>query len=74
MAIVERFQNKQDRPYKEISGAAGIYSTSVYKEEVVTVANASAHPNQENIFLILIRGDELMNLVHELYRIAANEA
>lgn len=74
IAVVERFQNKQDRPYKEISGAAAIHSENTYNQHVITVANASVHPNSQNLFLILIRGEELMRLVHKLYRTAANEA
>ncbi len=74
IAVVERFQNKTDRPYNEISGAAAVHSEHTYSDEVVTSADAGSHPNQENLFLVLIRGNELMALVHELYRTAANEA
>jgi hypothetical protein len=74
IAIVERFQDQADRPYKEISGAAAIHSEDTYNDDVILTANASSHPNAHNLFLILIRGDELMKLVHALYRIAANEA
>lgn len=74
IALVERFQNKQDRPYKETSGAAAIYSKNTYSADAVTTADASPHPNSQNLFLIVIRGEELMKLVHKLYRIAANEA
>ena len=74
VAVVERFQNKKDRPYKQISGAAAIHSKSTYNAKVVTNADAASHPNNQNLFLILIRGEELMKLVHKLYRIAADEA
>jgi hypothetical protein len=73
-AVVERFQNSNDHPYKETSGAAAVYSTETYDEDAITCADASSHPNRGNLFLLVIKGEELMKLVHELYRIAADEA
>lgn len=74
ITMVERFQNKADRPYKEISGASAIHSNHTFNESVVGEADASFHPNRENIFIIVIRGREMIKLVHDLYRRAANEA
>lgn len=72
--LVERFQDKIDLPYKENSGAAAIHSLDTYSEDIVTNTNVSSHPNKDNLFLLLIRGKELMNLVHKLYNKAADEA
>ena len=44
------------------------------REDVVTNASCAEHPNQDNISLIVIRGDNLMRLANELYRRAADEA
>ncbi len=72
--LVERFQNKADRPYREISGAGAVHATNTFRENVITNANCSEHPNQGNISLIVISGDNLMRLANELYWRAADEA
>lgn len=71
---VERFQNFEDRPYKEIFGAVALFSTDVYDANSILTTNTTCHPNTDNLILLVIYGDALMNLVHELYRRAANEA
>ena len=71
---VQRFQNKADHPYHEISGAAVVFSSSTVDENVLSVTNTSKHPNINELHLLVIKGNELMTLVHELYRRAANEA
>lgn len=72
--IVERFQNEEDRPYKEESGAAAVFSSSLYDKTIIKSCDASSHTNSDNLVLLVIRGDDLMTLVHELYRKAAHEA
>lgn len=74
MDIIARFQNVEDRPYTEISGAAGLFCTSVYDENVIARAVADSHPNAENLVLVVVRGDDMMALVHDLYKRAADEA
>lgn len=71
---IDRFQNPVDFPYKEISGAVAFFSTNLY--DSVSVANTSIthHPNKDNVKLLVFYGSDMMNLVHELYRRAADEA
>lgn len=71
---VERFQNPEDHPYKEISGAVALFSTACYDTKCVSETDTSSHPNRDNLMLLVIRGNEMMKLVHELYRRAADEA
>jgi hypothetical protein len=73
--IVKRFQNLSDHPYVYRSGAAAILSDSAYDETLLqTLTNVSKHQNVGNLELIVIRGKDLMKLVHVLYEQAANEA
>jgi predicted RNA-binding protein with EMAP domain len=72
--IVDRFQNYADRPYMEISGAACVHSNHTWQNDVVTQTNVNEHPNQDNLFLMVIKGEQLMDLVHKLFRRAADEA
>ncbi len=71
---IERFQNPKDNPFIELSGATSIILNQAYDEERVIEIDASAHPNNHNLRLILIKGESLMELVHQLYERAANEA
>lgn len=71
---VKRFQNQAARPFRRINGAAAILDDTVFAETDLSKADASAHPNGENLRLIVIRGPSLMKLVHALYERAANEA
>lgn len=71
---IGRFQNPVDKPYKEISGAAALFSNDVYSEDLIVSADGQAHPNKNNLSLIIIRGEQFMKLVHDLYLRAANEA
>jgi hypothetical protein len=74
VARVERFQDAADRPYKELYGAAAILSTAAYCQKTESAADTSGHPFRKNLRLLLIHGDDLMTLVHDLYERAANEA
>lgn len=71
---VERFQDPEDKPYIEISGAAALISHHLYDATLLSSTNSLGHPNSGNLHLIIIRGDSFMDLVHELYRRAADEA
>lgn len=71
---IKRFQNQAARPFRRINGAAAILDNDVFAETNLTEADASAHPNGENLRLIVIRGPSLMTLVHALYERAAYEA
>jgi hypothetical protein len=71
---VARFQNFVDRPYKDIQGAAALFSANVYDPQTVTSVSVNGHPGKDNLTLLVIRGSDMMNLVHKLYERAANEA
>ena len=73
-SLVERFQNSEDHPYREVSGAVALFSTSCYMPTHASATDASKHPNSDNLMLIVIHGPDMMKLVHELYRRAADEA
>lgn len=73
-AKVQRFQLQSDRPFKRISGAAAVLENGVYEEMDLESADASEHPNVDNLRLIVIKGTSMMDLVHKLYEIAADEA
>ncbi|WP_044896172.1 Hachiman antiphage defense system protein HamA [Bacillus alveayuensis] len=71
---VERFQNSEDRPYKEIYGAVAVLSTELYDPIKESQTVASNHRNPDKLTLLVIHGRDMMDLVHELYRRAADEA
>ena len=71
---IQRFQNKADHPYCEISGAAAILSETTFDHSVLASTDSTKHPNNGNLKLIVIKGKNLMDLTHELYRRAADEA
>lgn len=71
---IERFQNYTDKPYKRLFGAAALFSTEFYDEKLIKTSNVAEHGNSNHLILIVIKGDNMMALVHELYRRAADEA
>lgn len=73
-AVVERYQDPVGKPYQTNYGAAALFTNAAYASTAITDADASAHPAKKDLFLILIKGDDLMDLVHHLYELAANEA
>ena len=73
--VVQRFQNLADHPYVYRSGAAAVLSDEAYNEASLQKATkVSGHQNVGNLELIVIRGKDLMKLVHALYERAAHEA
>lgn len=73
--IVQRFQNLSDNPYIYRSGAAAVLSDLAYDETSLReLTKVAAHENSANLELIVIRGVNLMKLVHSIYERAANEA
>ena len=64
---VERFQNKPDRPYKEEYGAAAVHDTKTYSELLIKDVKL----NGEKRWMIVIKRDNLMNLIHRLYEVAS---
>jgi len=71
---IERFQNKVDHPYKEVYGAVALFENSLFEKTLTFSTNASSHPHSGDLVLVVIKGDQMMPLVHELYRRAADEA
>ena len=71
---VERFQDPIDHPYKEAWGAVALFSTACFSGDLICETDASIHPGEDNLTLIVIHGRDMMKLVHDLYRRAANEA
>jgi len=84
---IGRFQSPVDLPYKEKYAAAAVFSTSNYDETSIQETNAKKihigkkkkikiikHPHSGNLKMIVVKGNDLMNLVHNLYQRAADEA
>jgi hypothetical protein len=71
---IERFQNKADRPYREEAGAAAVFSKDLLDISSISSTNCSKHPNHKHLRLIVISGELMMDLVHQLFESAANEA
>lgn len=74
VAKVQRFQNESDRPYKQLYGAIAHLDHSTYNAELLEESDTGQHPHHANLSLFVIKGVGMMNLVHELYRSAADEA
>ena len=84
--LIERFQNPVDLPYEETFGAAAIYTKGAFHDTEITKADTSKiviskkqkmimpHPNRDQLVLLLIKGTNMMTLVHDLYERAAHEA
>lgn len=84
--LVERFQNPVDVPYQESFGAAAIISNEYFDAQVIVEADCGKiqksqkskefipHPNKDGLILLVIKGTNMMALVNDLYRRAADEA
>ncbi len=71
---IERFENISDKPYTMFYGAAALFSNETYDEKFLRTSDTSNHVDIPHLMLIVVKGDNMMNLVHELYRRAADEA
>lgn len=83
---IERFQSPIDMPYQETYGAAAIISEECFDAKELASADCSKipksnkskdffpHPNGDSLVLLVVKGSGMMDLVHELYRRAADEA
>jgi metal-responsive CopG/Arc/MetJ family transcriptional regulator len=72
--IIKRFQNIVDYPYKEKSGVAAVLEKSIYEKTDFSMTVTSTHYNKDCLSLIVVKGENMMPLVHALYRRAADEA
>lgn len=84
-STVERFQDPADIPYQELRAAAAVFSNSSYDETIIQKTDATSieikktkkiikHPHHGSLKMIVVKGDDLMSLVHDLYQRAADEA
>ena len=71
---IARFQNEADYPYTEVYGAAALLENSSFCSNIASSTNTSSHAYSDNLTLIVIKGNEMMQLIHDLYERAANEA
>lgn len=74
MAIISRFQKNVDHPYKTKFGAAAVLTDSSCCVNTLAKSSAQEHSSRTELEMLVIRGPELMSLVHSLYERAANEA
>jgi len=73
ISLIDRFQDSVNRPYKTRFGAASVCSNTSFDKDVLANADSSQHEYANDLELIAFHGEELMSLVHELYKRAANE-
>lgn len=83
---IERFQSPVDLPYQEFYGATVIATDDFFDPNEIASVDTSKipksgkveefvpHPKGDLLFLLVIKGADMMALVHELYRRAADEA
>ena len=71
---VGRFQTPIVIPYKTTYQAVALFTNSRFDTEVIANTSVCSHPNSDQLFLIVIRGEDMMKLVHDLYERAADEA
>lgn len=71
---IERFQNINDKPFTEKYCAVAVLDNAVFDESLIKQTNVSAHSNQSALSLIVIKGNNMLQLVRDLYERAANEA
>jgi hypothetical protein len=72
--LVERFQNLADRPYQARYTAAAFHCASNFADTAVTGATTDKHPDKKKLSLLLVKGTTMMQLVTQLYEVAASEA
>lgn len=71
---IERFQNEVDHLYKEVYGAVALFESPLFDSSLTSSTDSSSHPYSGDLALVVIKGHQMMPLVHELYRRAADEA
>lgn len=71
---IERFQNEADHPYKQVYGAVALLENTLFDRGLTSSTVSSAHPYAGDLKLLVIKGNQMMTLVHELYKRAADEA
>jgi len=74
VVMVRRFQNPVDHPFKNQYTATAVYCDSLYDESTAVNISVAAHPDHQNLDLLVLKGSQMMTLVHHLYEVAADEA
>ncbi|UQF70658.1 DUF1837 domain-containing protein [Vagococcus lutrae] len=64
--IIQRFQNKTDRPYKLKFSAVAVHSTMSYDEKLIKKVDTGLHPDQ-NVNMLVIYSDDLMDFIKKMY-------
>jgi hypothetical protein len=72
--LVKRFQTPEDHSYRIQTVATAVHSTSNFDSATITTASTAGHPDSATMWLMVVRGEDLMTLVHALYEVATNEA
>jgi len=71
---VERFQSPVDSPYRLRFAAVGIVSEEHFDDSDIQNTDTTQHPHRAELAVFVIKGSDMMSLVHALYRRAADEA
>jgi hypothetical protein len=71
---VGRFQREVDLPFRESYGAVALVENSLYDAALMSATDCSKHNKADQLRLIVVRGDQMMALVHALYERSSNEA
>jgi hypothetical protein len=71
---VARFQNQVDNPYTTRYGAAALFSNNVFDRQIINNTVTTGHPFNSELLLIVIKGDNLMNIANNLFKIASDES
>lgn len=68
--IIQRFQNKTDRPYKLSFSAVAVHSKTSFSEDLLKEVDISNHPDS-NINLLVICSEKLMEFIKKMYERAS---
>lgn len=71
---IARFQNEVDNPYRQEYGAVAVFSSNLYSQTTIQETVTQNHPKSAHLKLLVIHGNTLMPLVHDLYQRATDEA
>lgn len=71
---VSRFQNFNDKPYQSQYFAAALFSNPVYCIPTISASTVGDHPYIDQLRLLVVKGEDMMSLVHNLYKLASERA
>lgn len=64
--IVQRFQNKTDRPYRLYFSAVAVHSTYSFDKDLIKEVDIEEHPDP-NVKLLVIYSDNLLDFIKKMY-------